>query len=82
MLSVGSWPKALVPFKVMNDCYLKADLQVQPGNSRLHPNPSLNAACSEVRQHAFVMWHGLIVNLTVFVLIGASSLLMPISTTM
>ena len=24
-------PKALVPFKVMNDCYPKADLQVQPG---------------------------------------------------
>jgi hypothetical protein len=44
----------------------------------LSPKPSLNAARSEVRQHAFVMWHGLMVNLAVFVLLGVSSLLMPI----
>ena len=30
-------PDALVPFKAMNDCYPKAVVHVQPGNSRYVP---------------------------------------------
>ena len=30
-------PKALVPFKVMNDCYPKTVVHVRPGNSRFQP---------------------------------------------
>ncbi len=37
------WPKALVPFKVMNDCYPKAVVHVQLGYSRLVPRLCLMA---------------------------------------
>ena len=33
--NVRSWPKALVPFQGMNDCYPKAVIHVQRGYSRL-----------------------------------------------